>query len=125
GKVLITWNEKDLPVQTPDLKKEDDHRLLLAPVAFSMGEYIGKMEDWSGLGAWQYQLNRGRNVLSGDFIGKIKAMVANVESDYEKIQILYNYLQKNYRYVSIQLGIGGWQTMTAADVVKYAYGDCK
>ncbi|WP_339705482.1 DUF3857 domain-containing protein [Algoriphagus aquimarinus] len=125
NKLEMTWVETNLPVQTPDLKKEDDHKLLLAPVGFAMGDYVGKMEDWSGLAAWQNQLNSGRNVLPEHFVTEIKGMVANVESNYEKIQILYEYLQKNYRYVSIQLGIGGWQTMPAADVVKYAYGDCK
>jgi len=123
--VEVTWTETDLPVQTPDLKKEDDHKLLLAPVHFAMGDYEGKMEDWSGLAAWQNKLNEGRKNLSDEFKLKLTKMVADVESDYEKIQILYDYLQKNYRYVSIQLGIGGWQSMTAADVVKYAYGDCK
>lgn len=125
GKMQIIWAEKNLPVQTAGLKKEDDHRLILAPVALSMGEYVGKMEDWSGLAAWQYQLNRDRNVLPDDFVAEIKNMIVDAENDYEKIEILYEYLQKNYRYVSIQLGIGGWQTMAAADVVKYAYGDCK
>lgn len=52
-------------------------------------------------------------------------MVMDVDSPYEKINILYSYLQKNYRYVSIQLGIGGWQTMKADQVVDYSYGDCK
>ncbi|WP_140160523.1 DUF3857 domain-containing protein [Algoriphagus antarcticus] len=126
GKLVeVTWVETDLPVQTPDLKKEDDHRLLLAPVVFAMGDFVGKMEDWSGLATWQYELNKGRNVLPEEFIAEIKTMVADTDSDYEKIEILYQYLQKNYRYVSIQLGIGGWQTMSATEVVKYAYGDCK
>ncbi|TXE14674.1 DUF3857 domain-containing protein [Algoriphagus aquimarinus] len=125
NKLEVTWVETNLPVQTPDLKKEDDHKLLLAPVGFAMGDYVGKMEDWSGLAAWQYKLNEGRRILPADFEVKLKAMVSDAETDYEKIQILYGYLQKNYRYVSIQLGIGGWQTMTATDVVKYAYGDCK
>ncbi|MDR7128544.1 hypothetical protein J2X69_000876 [Algoriphagus sp. 4150] len=123
--IEITWVETDLPVQTPELKKEDDHKLILAPVNFAVGNYVGKMEDWSGLAAWQYKLNEGRKSLSPDFETKIKGMVDNAGSDYEKIQILYEYLQKNYRYVSIQLGIGGWQSMQAMDVVKYAYGDCK
>ncbi|WP_339867443.1 transglutaminase-like domain-containing protein [uncultured Algoriphagus sp.] len=125
NKIEITWVEKDLPVQTPDLKKEDDHKLLLAPVQFAMGDYVGKMEDWSGLAEWQYKLNKERKALPTDFEAKLVAMISNASTEYEKIQILYEYLQKNYRYVSIQLGIGGWQTMLATDVVKYAYGDCK
>ncbi|WPR74960.1 DUF3857 domain-containing protein [Algoriphagus sp. NG3] len=125
GKVEMTWLERDLPVQLPDLKKEDDHKLILAPLNFSLGEFSGKMEDWAGLAEWQYKLNEGRNSLPRDFAEKVKAMVSDADTEYEKIQILYSYLQKNYRYVSIQLGIGGWQTTSAADVVKYAYGDCK
>ena len=125
GTTKITWIEKDLPVQSTTLKDEDDHKLLLAPVGFAMENYVGKMEDWSGLASWQYELNKGRNELPEEFKSKIRSMVMDVDSPYEKIKILYSYLQKNFRYVSIQLGIGGWQTMKANEVVDYSYGDCK
>lgn len=125
GTTKITWIEKDLPVQSTTLKDEDDHKLLLAPIGFAMENYVGKMEDWSGLASWQYELNKGRNELPEEFKSKIRSMVMDVDSPYEKIKVLYSYLQKNYRYVSIQLGIGGWQTMKADKVVDYSYGDCK
>lgn len=125
GTSKIIWIEKDLPVQSTSLKDEDDHKLLLAPIGFAMENYVGKMEDWSGLASWQYELNKGRNELPKEFKSKIRSMVMDVDSPYEKIKILYSYLQKNYRYVSIQLGIGGWQTMKADKVVDYSYGDCK
>lgn len=102
-----------------------DSKLVLAPVKFKLDQYQGEMTDWSELAAWQYELNKGRDVLPEDFKAKVLAMVEGVEEPYEKVKILYSYLQKNFRYVSIQLGIGGWQTMTAADVVNNAYGDCK
>ncbi len=125
GNSTIVWIEKNLPVQSISLKDEDDHKLLLAPIRFSMENYVGNMEDWSGLASWQYQLNQGRNELNEEFKSKIRLMVSDVDTPYEKIKILYDYLQKNYRYVSIQLGIGGWQTMKANQVVDYSYGDCK
>lgn len=123
--VTITWDEKDLHVQERDMEDEDDHRLFLAPGKFALGDFEGQMSDWDGLAKWQYDLNLGRNVLPEEFQKKALDLVSGIDDPYEKIKVLYSYLQNNYRYVSIQLGIGGWQTMTATETVKYAYGDCK
>lgn len=121
GMTTITWSERDFAVQA----KRSDSKLLLAPVQFALDQYQGEMNDWAQLASWQNELNTGRDVLPEDFKAKVQSMVEGVDEPYEKVKILYSYLQKNFRYVSIQLGIGGWQTMTAADVIKYAYGDCK
>ncbi|MCB0583382.1 MAG: transglutaminase domain-containing protein, partial [Phaeodactylibacter sp.] len=50
---------------------------------------------------------------------------ADAGSDAEKITALYRYLQENMRYVSVQLGIGGWRPSSAAYVAENKYGDCK
>ncbi len=125
GLEILTWTVEDLPVQTADLREDEDYKLILAPVKFALENYEGEMSDWKGLAKWQSELNSGRDELPEEFKSKLKELVAQTEDDYQKIQILYKYLQKNFRYVSIQLGIGGWQTMKASDVLKYAYGDCK
>lgn len=38
---------------------------------------------------------------------------------------MYKYLQQNHRYISVQVGIGGIQPISAADVYANGYGDCK
>ena len=55
----------------------------------------------------------------------IKELVANVEDTQEKIRLVYEYMQDRTRYVSIQVGIGGWKPMLATEVDNLGYGDCK
>jgi hypothetical protein len=52
-------------------------------------------------------------------------MVAACKTDSDKIRVLYDYMKKNMRYVSIQLGIGGFKPFTASFVDSKKYGDCK
>lgn len=125
GITTVTWMEKDLEVQTPSFDLDKDPKVLLAPMEFAINEFHGEMKDWAGLASWQNKLNEGRGELSEEFKAQIREMVKDVDTPFEIVEILYDYLQRNYRYVSIQLGIGGWQTMTAKEVVENKYGDCK
>jgi hypothetical protein len=83
------------------------------------------MSDWNGLGKWVEKLMIGRDAISPQLKEKMLALTADATGDREKIERVYRYLQSTTRYVSIQLGIGGFQTMPAADVEKNGYGDCK
>lgn len=56
---------------------------------------------------------------------KIKQLIAGINDDREKVKTLYKFLQQNTRYISIQLGIGGWQPFNASYVAQKGYGDCK
>ncbi|AMQ55150.1 DUF3857 domain-containing protein [Algoriphagus sanaruensis] len=125
GITTNTWQVEDLEVLTPSYDQDKLPKLLLAPVKFSIGEFQGEMNDWAGLGMWQSKLNAGRGQLPEDFQQQILQMIQDLDTPYEKIEVLYEYLQRNFRYVSIQLGIGGWQTMTAQEVLENKYGDCK
>ncbi|MEO1052005.1 MAG: DUF3857 domain-containing protein [Bacteroidota bacterium] len=97
----------------------------LSPAKFEYEGYRGDMSSWDGLAEWQNQLNEGRDELSPETIAKVNQLTAGLETDEEKIRVIYEYLQSKTRYVSIQLGIGGWQPFEAKVVDEVGYGDCK
>lgn len=99
--------------------------ILLSPQKFSMDGNDGDLSSWKTFGEWYAILSKGSINLSDATKNSLRDMVKNAKSEKEKIQILYRYLQNNFRYVSIQLGIGGFKPFDAAFVDSKKYGDCK
>ena len=99
--------------------------VLTAPIDFEIEGYKGNMESWEQLGYFMNQLLVGRDALPAEVEKKIKVLTAPLASPREKIRAVYEYMQQNTRYLSIQLGIGGWQPFEASFVSQKGYGDCK
>ncbi len=99
--------------------------LLMAPKEFEMEDYPGDLNSWGDFGKWNYSLNKNRDALPQELKTKIDELIKDAKSDKEKAKILYEYMQNRTRYVSVQLGIGGWQTFPAEYVYNNGYGDCK
>lgn len=99
--------------------------IAVAPAEFEFDGYKGNMSTWKEIGQWQNLLNQGRDNLPLDTKAKVKELTKNLKSDREKAEALYEYMQSKTRYVSIQLGIGGFQPFDAQTVDQNGYGDCK
>ncbi len=96
-----------------------------APTQFRVDDYEGNIQSWSDLAKFYGNLNKDREKLPAELVTKIKNLVKNETDNTQKIKKIYAYLQANTRYVSIQLGIGGWQSMKSEEVATKGYGDCK
>lgn len=97
----------------------------LAPNQFEYDGSAGNMENWKTVGSWLYGLNNYPQELPADIKLKVGILIQNSKTPKEKIRKLYNYLQTNTRYVSVQLGIGGQKPIAADKVAAVNYGDCK
>lgn len=100
-------------------------RVFLAPSEFEMEGYTGNLSTWKSFGEWYQNLNKGRDELSTEEMSEIYNLISGITDEKEKVRVVYEYLQKNTRYVSIQLGLGGWQTFPASYVANNGFGDCK
>lgn len=97
----------------------------LAPSEFEIEGYKGVMNTWNDLAKFHAVLNRGRDVLPANVQQQVLQITKELATKREKVEALYRYLQQNTRYISIQLGIGGWQPFEASYVAQKGYGDCK
>jgi len=98
----------------------------IAPTSFQYDGYSGEATNWKEFGKWCYDnLIEGRDKLPDATIALIKNLTSKTEDPIEKAKIVYEYVQKNTRYISVQIGIGGFRPITAAEVDKVKYGDCK
>ena len=93
---------------------------------FSLVDVQGVAQDWNSIGKWQYEnLLVNRDKLPIKTINEVTDLVKGINSLREKSKLIYEYVQNKTRYVSVQLGIGGWKPMKAEDVDRLGYGDCK
>jgi transglutaminase-like putative cysteine protease len=124
-----TWEAKNMKVAPDEALAPAWWRrttcIRFSPSEFEMDDYKGKLNTWEDFGRFFYTLNQGRNELPETVKQTVHQLTDGITSPSGKISKLYRYLQQNTRYVSVQLGIGGWQTFDAAYVAGKGYGDCK
>jgi hypothetical protein len=93
---------------------------------FNLEGVDGTAKDWKDFGKWYSdKILSGTTELPEETKTKIIALVGEEKDPVKKAKIIYNYVQQKSRYVSIQVGIGGWKPMLAKDVDRLGYGDCK
>mgnify|MGYP000933124269 CR=1 FL=1 len=85
----------------------------------------GGFQSWADLGNWYLGLANGRRDASPEIRAKVQELTQGAPSPLAKIQALARFVQRDIRYVAIELGIGGHQPHAAADVLSSRYGDCK
>lgn len=83
-------------------------------------------EDWNAVGRWEGDL--AEPVL--DQPGEATALAAKLKPSspdrlLDAIGDAFSLVSRDIRYVSIQIGIGGYKPYSPAEVVKNGYGDCK
>jgi Flp pilus assembly protein TadD len=122
GRRIYYWNSSHLQRdndKNPDKKKkkrpEDEHPDI----------QLTTFETWEQIGSWYASLEKDRRIPSPEVRAKAAELTRGLSSDLDKTEALYDYVAKNFRYVSLSLGVGRYQPHAASDVLHDQYGDCK
>ena len=134
-KIHDSINSLDYEIKNaPAIKYEDfspsisevTPQLMVATNQFHLESVDGMANNWKEFGKWRYDyLYNGNDKINDGTKAKVSKMVEGISDPIEKAKIIYNYVQKKTRYISVQEGIGGWKPIKADEVDKVGYGDCK
>jgi Domain of Unknown Function with PDB structure (DUF3857) len=126
---VAEWKVSNLPAIVREYGAPDIYRfspcVFLSPEQFEIQGYKGSMNSWKEFGIFFAKLNAGRDQLPDHIKKKVHDLSDGITDVREKVRVLYEYMQQNTRYISVQLGIGGFQTFDANYVATKSYGDCK
>jgi transglutaminase-like putative cysteine protease len=123
------WEMKDIP-------GIDLERVPLSPAPESLaarmtvhyagpGVVVADRSTWKSVGEWYDPLIRDRVAATPEIAAKAQELTAGKTDFYDKTEAIGEFVQKQVRYVAIEVGIGGYQPHAAGDIFHNRYGDCK
>lgn len=125
---LIKATYKNIPAY-----KDEDYspelRTVVSKVEFALDKaclkgVCGDFSNWNSFATWYQGLLEPVSKITPEIQAEVNALNLTGTVS-EKVQKIYQYMQGKTRYVFVAIGIGGWQPMSADDVRKKGYGDCK
>jgi hypothetical protein len=122
------WELGDVPpIDLDDVPMAPSEEALLGRmvVHYSATDLPTGDQRWAEIGNWYDGLAAPRTEAPLEVAAKSREVAANAADFKGKIQSVAGFMQREIRYVGIEIGVGGLQPHPAADVFKYRYGDCK
>ncbi len=80
---------------------------------------------WQDIGLWYDGLTQSSRASSPAIQQKVADLTSGISDPLQKMRVLTDYMQKNIRYMAVEIGIGGFQPHPAVEVFAHQFGDCK
>jgi transglutaminase-like putative cysteine protease len=115
---IMTWAANDLPKIKPEDYAADSNDVYMSVL-------ISSPTTWEDIGKWYATNAKDRYVLTPAVEAKLKDVVAKSKTFDDSLRAIHKWIAQDIRYVSIALGLGGYQPRTPGTVVETGFGDCK
>jgi len=89
------------------------------------GVQLTSIPSWEAIGTWFQDLAKGRDKVTPDIRTLAAKLTEGATNTDEKIRSIFLYMQKNIRYVGIELGRSAYQPHPVEECLRNQYGDCK
>ncbi|HEX6534731.1 MAG TPA: DUF3857 domain-containing transglutaminase family protein [Gemmatimonadaceae bacterium] len=117
GRHVYVWAAQDIPKPeveplAPDTVYGED-LTVTAPIG------------WGDVARWYASLSRDRYTITPEIAARIAEVVRNATTLDDSVRAVHRWVAQDFRYVSLSLGIAGYQPHPPAEVFRNKYGDCK
>jgi len=118
NKKIYLWEYKNIPqiIEETSMPPTDE-------VAFRI--LVTTMNSWDEFSSWWRKRIAGKTEPDEAIKKKVAELTATVSTSKKKIEAIFDYVKKEIRYVSIDLGKSGYEPENAKKVFENKYGDCK
>ena len=80
---------------------------------------------WSDVGKWYAGLANGRYALTPLVAAAVDSVVRRAYTSDDTLRLLHQWIARDIRYVSVSLGVGGYQPRDPETTLTTGFGDCK
>ncbi|MFZ0771522.1 MAG: DUF3857 domain-containing protein [Candidatus Sulfotelmatobacter sp.] len=130
GRRIYRWTSSHLAAEDDGKDKDRDKDREKTKKRKKKSEEVADVQlttfaSWEEVGRWYAGLEKDRRVPSKPVRAKADELTKGLISDLDKTEALYDFVARNFRYVSLALGLARYQPQAAGDVLSNQYGDCK
>lgn len=80
---------------------------------------------WNEIATWYVDLTKDRHTVTPELERAFAGAVEGAATQADSLRALHRWVAQDIRYLSLSLGLGGYQPRTTEEVVRTGAGDCK
>lgn len=115
---IYDWRIMAPPIVRPEPFAADSDGVLMRVM-------VAAPHAWDSVTMWYHGLARDRYALDEATAARADSVVRGARSRRDTLERLHKWIAQDVRYVSVSLGLGGYQPRSPAEVLRTGYGDCK
>jgi len=117
GRRVYAWITSEIPKPQPEPLAPDS--------SYGEGIEVATPRTWADIARWYAALSRDRYALTPAIEQKLAEEVRGAHTLDDSLHDAQRWVAQDFRYVSLSLGIGGYQPHEPASMFENKYGDCK
>jgi transglutaminase-like putative cysteine protease len=117
-RTVYEWSTKDLPRIKPEPLAADSNGIYMSVA-------VSSPTSWADIARWYASLARDRYTVTAPVEAELRDVVKDARTRADTIHAVHRWVAQDVRYLSVALGMGGYQPRSPDEVIRTGFGDCK